>query len=604
MCGIAGIIYKDGREALVNSHILKVMLGAIAHRGPDDEGMFFEGDIALGHRRLAILDTSEAGHQPMYYKDYVIVYNGEVYNYLELREALKGRGHEFKTETDTEVILHAYDEWGEECLQKFNGMWAFALYDRTLKRVFCARDRFGVKPFYYYEDEEKFVFASEVKAILAAGVKAEANYSILLSYLVVGFTNYCGETFFKSVKQLLPGRKMSLDLVGYIVSIKLYYDLAKRFKQGETNESFVNCLVNSVKLHLRSDVPVGTCLSGGLDSSVVAALASSLLKKSNRQRSFGAVTAISESKKNDESGYAREVVRHCDLEWYPVRPTFQDFVDHIDDCLLAQGEPVGGPSLFMQYWVMKKAKEAGFKVMLDGQGGDEILLGYERYYPCFFWDLLKRGKIWRMMCEYIQGSRNSKLSLLSITLYTLYFLLLPVRRYILGNRASFINKTFMDTVFAILRRSSKAFSSIRDLQLIEITSFQMPNLLLYEDRSSMAHSIEARVPFVEVNCIETAMSLQPEEKICNGFTKYPLRLLAEKILPKSIAWRTNKIGFEAPTELWLSEHLICMQKIVDESSILKKICRYVPKLNSLNFDMRWKLYNIAVWEKQYGVSDD
>ena len=603
MCGIAGIVYKKdipgNREA-----VLKSMLDSIAHRGPDDEGMYFDGPVALGHRRLSILDLSPAGHQPMKYKDWFIVYNGEVYNYLELREELKRSGHTFTTGTDTEVILHAYEEWGEECLSRFNGMWAFVIYDRRKQTLFCSRDRFGVKPFYYYEDDEKFLFASEIKAILAAGVKPSVNFRILLTYIAVGYINFCDETFFRGIFQLLPGRKVCRDIADHHGSIEAYYDLYKQFRQGVTIESFIECLENSVKLHLRSDVPIGTCLSGGLDSSVIAALASNLLKESDKQRSFGAVTAVSEDKENEEASYAQEVVEQCCLDWHPVKPTYRDFSEHVEDCLMAQGEPVGGPSLFMQYWVMKNAKEAGFKVMLDGQGGDETLLGYERYYPSFFWNLLKRGKIRRLISEYALAARNSKLSLVTLTQYTIYFLILPLRRYILGKRAAFIYKEFLGSVFDVLGRPARAFLRLRDLQVSEIGEFQLSNLLMYEDRNSMAHSIEARVPFVEMNCIETAISLQPEEKIRNGFTKYPLRLLADKILPKSIAWRTNKIGFEAPTKLWLGKHEKHMQVMVDDSLLLKRICRDVPRLNSLNLDMRWKLYNVAVWERQYHISVD
>jgi asparagine synthase (glutamine-hydrolysing) len=209
-----------------------------------------------------------------------------------------------------------------------------------------------------------------------------------------------------------------------------------------------------------------------------------------------------------------------------------------------------------------------------------------------------------LISEYALATRNSKLSIVTLSQYTMYFLILPLRRYILGKRAAFIYKKFLDSVFDVLGRPARAFLRLRDLQVSEIGEFQLPNLLLYEDRNSMAHSIEARVPFVEMNCIETAISLQPEEKIRNGFTKYPLRLLADKILPKSIAWRTNKIGFEAPTKLWLGKHENHMQVMVDDSPLLKRICRDVPRLNSLNLDMRWKLYNVAVWERQYHVSVD
>lgn len=602
MCGIAGIICKGGGSASERGDVLEKMLDVMAHRGPDGSGTFFEANVALGHRRLSILDVSEAGRQPMCFGDHVIVGNGEVYNYLELREELESLGHEFRTGTDTEVILHAYQAWGEDCLRRFNGMWAFALYDRAAKRLFCSRDRYGVKPFYYYEDADRFLFASEIKALLAAGVEAKVNRDILLTYLVVGFTNHCDETFFRGVRQLLPGRNQYHDLAPYKASTRRYYDLAARLRGGATSRDYIASLRHSVKLHLRSDVPVGTCLSGGLDSSVVAALASSFRKEAGGNGPFRAVTAVSEAAENDESPYARAVVEHCGLEWHPVRPTYEDFAAHVEDCLMAQGEPVGGPSMFLQYWVMKEARDAGLKVMLDGQGGDESLLGYERYYAGFFWDLLKRGKIRRAVSEYAMASKNSKLSLAALTLYSIYFLFLPARRYLLGRRASFIRKEYLRSAFGVLREPSKAFFRLRDLQDLEIGRFQLPNLLLYEDRNSMAHSIEARVPFIEWNCIETAVSLPPEDKIRRGFTKYPLRLLADEILPEAVAWRKNKVGFEAPARLWLDRHADRMQEMVDGSALLRHVCREVPDLRGLTLEMRWRLYNVSVWEKQYGVS--
>ncbi|GFO63829.1 asparagine synthase (glutamine-hydrolyzing) [Geomonas paludis] len=601
MCGIAGIIHKNGAHA--DAPGIERMLSALVHRGPDDAGTFLAGNLALGHRRLSILDVSEAGHQPMRYKEYVIAYNGEVYNYLELREELAGLGHHFLTGTDTEVILHAYEQWGEGCLERFEGMWAFALYDGRAGRLFCSRDRFGIKPFYYYEDDERLLFASEIKALLAAGVPSLVNREVLLTYLVVGFINYGAQTFFSGVHQLLPGRNLRVELYSGRSTIERYYDLSAQSRPGVSPSDYIDCIRNSVRLHLRSDVPVGTCLSGGLDSSVVAALAAPLFSEAGGARSFGAVTAVSQSKENDESGYARQVAEHCRLDWYPVQPTFEDFQRHVEDCLLAQGEPVGGPSLFMQYWVMKKAREAGFKVMLDGQGGDETLLGYERYYPGFFLNLAKRGRVLRLCSEYLKASRNSRLSLAALTSYTVYFLVLPVRKRILEKRASFVKKGLLDGIFEVLKAPARAFFNLRSLQDLEIGTYQMPNLLLYEDRNSMAHSIEARVPYVERNCIETAVSLAPGDKIRDGFTKHPLRLLADAVLPRSVAWRTNKIGFEAPTSLWLGQHATRMQSLVDDSPLIRSICQEVPRLESLSLDHRWRLYNIAVWERQYRVSD-
>jgi asparagine synthase (glutamine-hydrolysing) len=598
MCGIAGICQKHFSP--VDEGLIKTMLHSIAHRGPDDEGVYVYQNIGIGHRRLSIIDTSEAGHQPMRYRNLVITYNGEIYNYLEIREKLLDRGHTFVTRTDTEVILHAYEEWGKDCVHHFNGMWAFTLLDQSKKILFCSRDRFGIKPFYYYEDNQVFVFASEIKAILSSFASARVNYERLIDYLVVGVTDHSEETFFQDIRQLVPGHSMAVNLVSGETSIERYFDLANHSKTDCTTDEYEMCLRRSVRLHLRSDVPVGTCLSGGLDSSIVAALAASFNQGSGNNH-FSAVTAQSESPLNDEIPFARQVVEHCELDWHITKPVYEDFRNHIEECLQFQGEPVGGPSVFMQYWVMKGAKEAGLKVMLDGQGGDETLLGYERYYISFFWNLFKRGCWRKLIKEYILAVRHSKLSFLGLIAYALYFSILPIRRIILRRRTSFLQKEYSGFSNKTLREISRHFFDLNKLQISEIRTQQLPNLLKYEDRNSMACSIEARVPYIELNCIETALSLTPEDKIREGYTKYPLRKIAEKILPYTIAWRKEKIGFEAPTQIWLNQHLIIMQNEIQKSRILKHICKFVPGLEKLRLEMRWRLYNIAVWERLYNV---
>jgi asparagine synthase (glutamine-hydrolysing) len=355
-----------------------------------------------------------------------------------------------------------------------------------------------------------------------------------------------------------------------------------------------------VRIHLRSDVPVGTCLSGGLDSSIVAALAASF-NRENGNDHFSAVTARSESPDNDEIDFARQVVEHCRLDWYIASPVYKDFAKHIEECLWFQEEPVGGPSVFMQYWVMKAAKEAGLKVMLDGQGGDETMLGYERYYISYFWNLLKRGKLVRLISEYILAIRNSKMSFLGLATFAGYFSFFPLRKMILNWRANYLRKEYLNYSDKILREISKDFFNLNKLQISEIRFKQLPHLLKYEDRNSMAHSIEARVPYIELGCIEVALSLPPEQKIREGYTKFPLRKIAEDILPNAIASRKRKIGFEAPTEIWLRKHNNIMQNEVQESEILKRVCRFIPDLNKLKAEMRWRLYNIAVWERLYHV---
>jgi asparagine synthase (glutamine-hydrolysing) len=598
VCGIAGIYQKHFSP--VDERLIKAMLQSIAHRGPDDEGIYVRQNIGIGHRRLSIIDTSQAGHQPMRYKHFVITYNGEIYNYLEIREKLLDRGHTFVTRTDTEVILHAYEEWGKDCLHHFTGMWGFAMLDEVNNLLFCSRDRFGIKPFYYHEDDEVFAFASEIKALLFSFASAHVNYERLIDYLVVGITDHTEDTFFQDVRQLLPGHVMIINLGSGKVDIEKYFDLASYRKVASSVDDYAMRLRDSVRIHLRSDVPVGTCLSGGIDSSVVAALAASF-NRENGNDHFSAVTARSESPHNDETPFARQVVEHCKLDWHIANPLYDDFVKRIEECLRFQEEPVGGPSVFMQYWVMKTAKDAGLKVMLDGQGGDETLLGYERYYISYFWHLFKRGHWIRLIREYLLAVRHSKMSFFRLTASTGYFSIFTLRKLVLKWRVHFLKKEYMSYPDRILRKITKDVFDLNKLQISEIRIQQLPQLLKYEDRNSMAYSIEARVPYVELGCIQAALSLYPEEKIRKGYTKYPLRKIAEKILPYTIAWRREKIGFEAPAQLWLDQYQSIMQNEIQHSRILKRICKFLPELKKLKLEIRWRLYNIAIWERLYHV---
>jgi asparagine synthase (glutamine-hydrolysing) len=599
MCGIAGIVGRDPAPA--GTQALQAMMDALGHRGPDDAGVYSSGPVALGHRRLSIIDLSAAGHQPMRFRNLAIVYNGEVYNYLELRRELEGLGHRFETASDTEVILHAYDAWGEACLQRFTGMWAFAILDEAKRELFLARDRFGIKPLYYRDGEGRFLFASEIKAILAAGVPARVNDQRLIEYLVVGTTDHTEETFFSGIRQVLPGCWMRIDLPSFQMTSERYFQLNGR-EDGSpaTVEDFAARLRRSVRLHLRSDVPVGTCLSGGLDSSVVAALAAAMNRENGNSR-FDAVTARSESPETDETPYARQVVEHCGLRWHIAAPDYDDFAGNIERCLWFQEEPVGSPSVFMQYWVMKTAKEAGLKVMLDGQGGDEILLGYERYYIAYFWELLRQGRLGSLLTEYGLAIRNSRMGFWWFCASVGYFSSFPLRRSVLHRRARFLKPEALARSDSLIQSLSRDVFRLRNLQIKEIMGQQLPHLLRYEDRNSMAFSIEARVPYIETDCIRTALDLPAEWKIRGGYTKYPLRKMAEELLPADIAWRRNKFGFEAPAARWLERHRELVREEIAGSSILSRISRSRPDPERLTTDMQWRLYNLAVWERQYAV---
>lgn len=592
MCGICGIVGKCTSE-----NDMRGMLDAIAHRGPDDEGVYKEDNIFLGHRRLSILDLSPLGHQPMLYENYVIVFNGEIFNYIELRNELKEKGHFFGTGTDTEVILHGYAEWGNEIFGKLRGMWALALYDKSNKKIIFSRDRFGIKPFYYFSNDDMFVFASEIPVLLAAGVSAEVNYDVVMRYLAVGCDDNGKDSFFKDIHQLPGGCNIEYDLHTKMFSIVKYYDLASYTSSHDGEKSLEDVFDETLLIHLRSDVKIGSCLSGGLDSSTLTGAIQHRLNEGGQRLS--AVTAKSELKENDESELARQVAAYSGMDWYVVCPGYNDFLAYHQEMLRRQAEPVGSPSVFMQYCVMKKARECGIKVMFDGQGGDETLLGYERYYVTYIFSLFKSGKLVSAIRAYKEICKNSKLTILDLMKYILYFGCLPVRKCVLRKRLHFIKQEYMEKLFIASSQYLKQSKDMLKLQIDEITDSQLPHLLKYEDRNSMHFSIEARCPYVDHVYVENAINLPFEMKVAGGWTKKCLRHLAERFIPESIAWRKNKFGFEAPEKIWLERYLPVMQEYVDDSELIRKMVTDIPDMSKLSLRLRWRLYNLAVWEEQY-----
>lgn len=601
MCGISGIINKYNKP--VNQDEIRKINDLISHRGPDDDGFYFEKNFAFGHRRLSILDLSSDGHQPMHYLDkYSITYNGEVYNYLEIKNELQKDGYIFKSHTDTEVILASYDKWKEECVNKFNGMWAFAIYDKQKEIIFCSRDRFGIKPFYYTEINNKFIFGSEIKQLLEFYNTRFVNKKILMDYLVIGFENHTSETFFENILQLEQSHNLIYDLKTNKLNTSKYYDVNRINmikNESDSIEEYKNRLLESVELRLRSDVKVGTCLSGGLDSSSIAAIASKkYLEKSGNK--FSAIHAKSTQSSNDESGFAKEVSDYCKLDLNIVQPSREEFLDNIDEVIYTQEEPFGGPSIFMQYFVMKKAKDINCTVMLDGQGGDETLLGYERYYPAYLISLGFR----KVIKGIFNASKNSKLSKKQLIQYFIYFTSSKIRSKNLKKKNSFIKDEYINKISEdILGKNTTSYRNLFNLQHIEIFSTQMPHLLRYEDRNSMRHSIETRLPFLDYKVLETALSTNNNYKIKDGWTKYLLRKAVNEILPQNIVWRKNKFGFEAPTKSWLSGIDHDMKKIIKKSNIINKISNNI-EFDKLDNKQKWKIFNIAKWEQIYNVKID
>lgn len=599
MCGISGIISKDYK--CVKQEKLKQINSIIAHRGPDDEGFYFEKNFAFGHRRLAILDLSKEGHQPMHYLDnYTITYNGEIYNYLELKEELILDGYSFQSKTDTEVILASYDKWGEECVLKFNGMWAFAIYDKKKEIIFCSRDRFGIKPFYYSNVENEFIFGSEIKQIITFQSDRFANKDVVLDFLLLSREEHNDNTFFRDVKKLPQSCNLVYSLTTNEFEIKKYYNLTidnivNSLDETDSINTYRKAFEKAVELRLRADVKVGTCLSGGLDSSAIASVASKLYHKKSDDK-FCAITAKSIEEKTDESHYAKKVVDYADLQWNTICPSTEDFIKNIDEVISTQEEPFGGPSVFMQYFVMKKAKEVGCTVMLDGQGGDETLVGYETYFPYYIAFSIREGKILTAIRTFLK-MKNFKITRKRTLLLTAIILA--------GNKVNYLKKIYKSLKLGNVNLKSKehtrVFNSFPEFQMSQIMELNLAKLLKYEDKNSMRHSIETRLPFVDVNVVEAAMSINHAYKVKHGYLKYILRKAIDGKLPHEITWRYNKFGFEAPTDIWINSLKDQMIEEVSNSTILKEYGFNVKKLKESDKLLLWRLFSIARWEKVYYV---
>jgi asparagine synthase (glutamine-hydrolysing) len=601
MCGISGIINKNGLRV---PHVeIRSINDLIAHRGPDGQGFYSYNNIALGHRRLSILDRSPAGQQPMGYKDrYVITFNGEIYNHVELREQLSGDGYTFASKTDTEIILAAYDKWGADCVARFNGMWAFALFDKEKQEIFCSRDRFGIKPFYYADTADNFVFGSEIKQILmGAKVGAVANIGMVRDFLVEGYHDHTNQTFFQGIHSLKGGHNLIFSLKKNRFREVRYYSLDLHPGVAGLGDQSAAALIRSglesaVNYQLRSDVKVGVCLSGGIDSSSIAALSSTLYQTGSMGR-LQAIHARSSENDKDESAYARDLAERSDIDLALIEPSTEEFIEAIDDVVYYQEEPFLTPSIFMQYFVYREAKKRGCKVMLDGQGADEILLGYERYYSAHLRSMRSR----LALKEIFLIKNNSRMSLRATLACLVYFSVAPVRIRNLRRRSRFLKAAHLKW-FPNIVKVTDAGADMRQLQKMEIESFQLPHLLRYMDKNSMRHSVEGRVPFLDHKFVETCYGISNQLKIKDGWTKYILRVAMKGVVPGSVLWRKDKFGFEAPSASWMNKMRSVMELVIRQSRLLQEMCVYPLDFNKIDQATFWKLYSIAKWEAVYAVA--
>ena len=604
MCGISGIINLNSGE--VDQNQLKIMNDLVAHRGPDGEGFYVDSNIGFGHRRLSIIDLTAQGNQPMHYMDNLtITYNGEIYNYIEIKEKLSDVGYVFNSKTDTEVVLAAYDYWGEECVQHFNGMWSFAIYDKKSEKIFMSRDRFGIKPFYYKKTSFQFLFGSEIKQLLN-NEKNKGNESIILDYLILGYEEHTSDSFFDGVNKLPAGHNMIYSTKDNTFQTKPYYtldvnDLDPLHSIEDAVNEYKSTFLSSIELRLRSDVKVGSSLSGGLDSSSIVTLASKEYFLQTKQNFNAYHINYIENQKKSELSFVKELNEVLPLNLCVINVEDHDIVDKIDRVIKVQEEPFGGPSVILQNILMEKVKEENCPVLLDGQGGDETLLGYERYYVEIFWSL----PFFFKFSFFFEVVRKSKLNTLSFVKYIIYFKIKWIRkqRVIRQNKGLYNDKTITSWKKS-LNNKIKVFSSVFELQKNELFSLQLPHLLKYEDKNAMSYSIETRVPFVDHRNIETALSIDSELKIKNGWSKYILRKIMDKIMPDSLVWRKDKIGFELDEDHFFKTIEKEFFELLIESEIAKKLLnknQNVYSLSRLSTRHKWRLYNLIKWEKEFNV---
>ncbi len=662
MCGIAALFSSDPHPL---GELVRAMATAARHRGPDGEGVVTfsarefavtalggrdtsdavydaqlayapernaaaarDAVVALGHRRLSILDVGATGHQPMSTSDrrFWIVFNGEVYNHVELRAELEKLGYAFVSHSDTEVILNAYSEWGERCLDRFNGMFAFVLVDRTTRRIFAARDRYGVKPLYLWRSAQGFVaMASEIKQFSALpGWAPKANGQRAYEFLNWGWLDHTEQTLFDGVIQLRGGECIHCPLDELLASlpIRRWYELAPRAFQGDTQEAtdeFRELFTDAVRLRLRADVPVGSCLSGGIDSSSIVCVANQLLRANSATYQQNTFSACSEVKRYDERDYIDIVVANTGVQGHYVYPDLDALFETLDDMTWHQDEPFGSTSIYAQWHVFKLAAGAQVRVLLDGQGADELLAGYYTFFAPHFAGLLVNGRWGALLQEMRAAKQLHGIGFLGASEYMANALLpdtlrQPLRR--LSGKSSSAPSWFDKARFASDDRDPALngryrTTSVNQMAQSLLTDTSVPKLLHWADRSSMAHSVESRLPFLDFRLVEFLTGLPPEAKLWKGTTKRVLREAMRGTLPEPIRMRMDKMGFVTPEETWMRQDAperfrSELVRAVDASQGMLKPAALghfdAVLAGSQPFDFRvWRMISFGAWLRRFDV---
>jgi asparagine synthase (glutamine-hydrolysing) len=631
MCGICGVFFPDTtchvqRETLAN------MARSIAHRGPDDEGFLIDGNVGLAMRRLSIIDV-ETGHQPLSNEtgDVSIVFNGEIYNHALLRTELESKGHRYRTQSDTETIVHAYEEYGRQCLPRLHGMFAFVIWDRRRRVLFAARDRLGIKPFYYCWDGRVLLFGSEIKAILAYSISREFNRHSLAEYLAFGYISG-SDTMFAGIHKLEPGHTLELSEVGEL-KVQRYWDLRMEVNpeprsHGYYVQTYRELLERAVASHLMSDVPLGLFLSGGLDSSAVAALATKIRGSQIKTFAVGYGSGDSGEASCSELNYARQVANHLSSDHYEVRLSREEFFERLPKVIWHEDEPIVWPSSVALFSVAQLAREH-VTVVLTGEGSDETLAGYSRY----AWTLLNArmdktyravttsgiratlrkillnpalSASWRRKMEHTFLIRDG--NLWSSFYYDNFF-----SAFSETEQAELLTSQVRNEVGGIYTGAMAAWERsqgdlLHRLLYADINTYLI-ELLMKQDQMSMAASIESRVPFLDHELVEFALSIPPQYSVRGLAGKFILKEAIADLLPQAIIYR-KKLGFPTPWEYWLAgpvldhvERTVLGPRALDRAFFrlepLRRIFSEHRGRKRDHADRIWRLLNFEIWQRVF-----
>ena len=613
MCGIFGYVGDVSLNIGPPTEIIR-------HRGPDAVGYLHcfleDGDIyenvsqverdgwrvSFGFRRLSIIDLSEKANQPFSNKEkgYHIIFNGEIYNYVELRNELQQLGHHFKTKSDTEVLLTAYIQWGTNCFERLNGMWAVCILDLANQKLVCSRDRFGIKPLFYYfnKRDQSFFVASELKQFFVAGVPKKLNEHLIRDFIDKNIIDHTTSTFYQNIFHLPAGNYIEYDLSAKQLGLTFrYWDLrVQNDYQGldfaESKKRFRDLFLDSIKLRFRSDVPVGSCLSGGLDSSSIVSTAASIF-----DFPIHTFTSRFDIAKYDESTYVRHlasVFKNIDSHFCQL--TEKTFEQEIDQVIFYQDEPFGAMSILAQWEVMKLAKTYKVPVLLDGQGGDEQLAGYRKFYAFYLKEKLANQHYGKFFNASYYLIKNREFNFFDIQQIKRYLGVSPNLNFYSDLGVNLPNQANIGLGTA---------KTMRERSKLDIEKFSFPPLLRFEDRNSMAFSIETRVPFMDYRLVEFLYSISADHKIRNGYTKAILRESLEGILPDKIRKRISKLGFATPQEVWMATSLkpyfrnyfSKMDNPYFQKEVILRDFEKFPKVNKLSASQFWRIFCFDKWYK-------